>query len=57
MFREHLSTAVTLCNLILEFRPKENTTTKTSKLKLLVKVVNTSRDVFKTVEHLRWSFL
>ena len=41
---------------------------ETSKMKVLAKVVNTSRDVFKTVfsiqnvfrthsEHLRWSFL
>ena len=41
---------------------------QTSKMKVLAKVVNTSRDVFKTVfsiqnvfrthsEHLRWSFL
>ena len=30
---------------------------QTSKMKLLAEGVNTSRDVFRTVEHLRWSFL
>ena len=55
--REHLSTAVTLYNLIQSFAQTEILlyvrdylkSSQLSKIKLLAKVVNASRDVFRTV--------